>query len=416
MKTQEFKNEKADFYIIMDTCDVFIVGGGIAGSVMAKFTAKNGLNTILIEKDKTPREKPCSGIQFGYFEDIIGEEIPPERLCNVQLKKVKMFLPSGKKVWSPFGMLNFMRDVFDDWLNEVAQRYGTKFIDQCKYLRYSKKNGLYKIEVEKMENSGKKEIYHFTSKYLIDASGLRPVIRKQIRPQDFENKCTGVTLNYYIRPENDPDLDPNMLYQFWDVDFNDIMFAWTYMKTLDDGNNYWVVGTGCLEGDIKERQKKFYQYIQEKFDLNGIIVKKEAFASNINMEADNRIWLGKENILMVGDAAGLVDPVRGVGMDAAALSGRLAAKAIVQAEKENKRQPKERGDTLGKALEFYKEKANRITEQTRKNQERGISQFESNEELESYMKKSMAKMGIKLIVQAVLNKFRKPENFVLLPP
>jgi flavin-dependent dehydrogenase len=56
--------------------DVIIVGGGIAGSITAKYATQGGLKTLLIEKEKTPREKPCSGIQFPYFERILGEKIP----------------------------------------------------------------------------------------------------------------------------------------------------------------------------------------------------------------------------------------------------------------------------------------------------------------------------------------------------
>jgi flavin-dependent dehydrogenase len=44
--------------------DVVVVGGGAAGSVAARFAAKSGFKTLLIEKFKTPRNKPCSGIQF----------------------------------------------------------------------------------------------------------------------------------------------------------------------------------------------------------------------------------------------------------------------------------------------------------------------------------------------------------------
>ena len=50
--------------------DVLIAGGAVAGSIAAKFAAKEGLKVLLVEKDKTPRNKPCSGIQFGYFEKI----------------------------------------------------------------------------------------------------------------------------------------------------------------------------------------------------------------------------------------------------------------------------------------------------------------------------------------------------------
>ena len=66
----------------MKTYDVVIIGGAIAGPVAAKFCAQLNLKTLLVEQFKVPREKPCSGIQFPYFEKIIGDPIPPERLCN----------------------------------------------------------------------------------------------------------------------------------------------------------------------------------------------------------------------------------------------------------------------------------------------------------------------------------------------
>lgn len=117
--------------MIKQKYDVLIVGGGIGGSIAAKFAVKSGLKTFLIEKDKTPRNKPCSGIQFQYFEKILGEKIPKERLCKNQLNRVEMHFPDGKSTGAPFKMLNFMRKPLDDWLNQVAQDNGAEFLDQC---------------------------------------------------------------------------------------------------------------------------------------------------------------------------------------------------------------------------------------------------------------------------------------------
>ncbi len=108
---------------------------------------------------------------------------------------------------------------------------------------------------------------------------------------------------------------------------------------------------------------------------------------------------------MVGDAAGLIDPARGVGMDSAAISGRLAAKAIIQAEKEGKN-----------ALEIYIKLMKFITKQTIINQYKDISRFETNEEMTRHLKIAFLKMGIKLVWQQFANKFRKLEKTYLLPP
>ena len=81
---------------ILEEYDVTIVGGGVAGSVAARFSAQEGFKTLLIEKHKTPRNKPCSGIQFSYFEKLIGEKIPKEKLCKNELGKVDIIAPQGK--------------------------------------------------------------------------------------------------------------------------------------------------------------------------------------------------------------------------------------------------------------------------------------------------------------------------------
>jgi len=102
------------------------------------------------------------------------------------------------------------------------------------------------------------------------------------------------------------------------------MFAWIYLK-----DEKWVIGTGADEKPL-EYVERFFNYIKEKYELRGKIIKKEGFSSTLK----STVYLGEGRILMVGDAAGLVDLYRGVGMDNAALSGRLAVKAITKAEEE----------------------------------------------------------------------------------
>ena len=195
----------------MDEYDLIVVGGGIAGSVAAKYASMGGLRTLLIEKYKTPRGKPCSGIQFPYFERILGEKIPQSRLCKVELNKVKMILPDGKSYGSSFKMLNLMRKPFDDWLNQVAQQNGATFLDECDLRDFEQED-----DHVILHTVHKGESRQFKSRYVFDASGLRPKLRSKLRPEDFRQRSMGATLNYYI--DGDGDLDPNTLYQFWNLD------------------------------------------------------------------------------------------------------------------------------------------------------------------------------------------------------
>ena len=223
----------------MKEYDVFIAGGAVAGPVAAKFCAKQGLRTLLIEKAKVPREKPCSGIQFPYFEKIIGDPIPKDRLCHNVLSKTEIHLPNGKSVSAKFPMINFMRDTFDEWLCILAQQYGVEFRDGCEYQSFEETTD--GILIHMTTENGAEAI---KAKYVIDATGMRPVIRRQLRKDGgFEKGSTGAALNYYFSVESG-NLEPDKLYQFWNVDFNNMMFAWIYNKTLSDGKDYWVIGTG----------------------------------------------------------------------------------------------------------------------------------------------------------------------------
>jgi len=310
----------------MEGYDVIVVGGGIAGSVAARFAAKNGLKTLLLERYKTPRNKPCSGIQFRYFERLIGEKIPREMLCKNELYKIEMTTPKDKIMKGQMGMLNFWRSTLDRWLNSLAVEAGADFYDETSLTDFiTNDDGL--IAKISTGNTHKE----FKSRYLIGADGMLSTVRRKLRPQDFDRKATGATVNYYFVGENN--LDPNTLYMFYKKEFCPIMFAWVYLK-----DDTWVIGTGANQNPI-EYADKFFNFIKGKYALRGKIIRREGFSSTLK----NTVYLGEGRIMMVGDAAGLVDTYRGLGMDNAALSGRLAIKAITRAE-----------ETHSKVAEIYK--------------------------------------------------------------
>jgi len=382
----------------MKEYDVFIAGGAVAGPVAAKFCAKQGLKTLLIEKDRLPREKPCSGIQFPYFEKIIGAKIPRERLCNNTLSRVEMHLPDGRMFSANFPMINFMRDTFDEWLCLLARDHGAELRDGCEFKDFEEtENG---IIVHLKSNTGAESI---KARYVIDATGMRPAIRRKLRQESgFQKGSTGAALNYYFTANGN--LEADKLYQFWNIEFNNMMFAWVYNKTLNDGKDYWVVGTG-YDKDIYARLDGFFEHVKELYQLKNVqIVKKEGYSSSMTFSDLDRIWLGERNFLMVGDAAGLIDLTRGVGMDSAALSGRLAAKAIGLAEKKGRL-----------VADIYAREMKKLVKQTRQNQKSGIISFKSNQELQDYLDNGMLKMGTNMLLQRQLNRFRPGDRQVMMP-
>jgi len=375
----------------MEEYDVVVVGGGVAGSVAARFAAESGFKTLLVEKFKTPRNKPCSGIQFEYFEKLIGEKIPREKLCRNELFKVEMITPKNKVLKGRMKMLNFWRSTFDSWLNSLAADAGADFRDNTSLIDFVEDKNEDKIII-KVSAEGKQE--DVKARYLIGADGMLSKVRRKLRPQDFDKKASGATVNYYFVGETN--LDPNTLYMFYNREFCPLMFAWVYLK-----DDKWVIGTGADEKPL-EYAERFFNYVKEKYGLRGEIVKKEGFSSTLK----STVYLGEGRILMVGDAAGLVDLYRGVGMDNAALSGRLAVKAITKAEEEGLEAAKE-----------YENLMKKVVKKIEVNAKKQMKRLSSNNELEKSLSPlSMLKGGLHMLIANEINKILPPEKLIFLPP
>ncbi len=160
----------------MEEYDVVVVGGGVAGSVAARFAAKSGFRTLLIEKFKTPRNKPCSGIQFQYFEKLIGEKIPREKLCRNELFKVEIITPKDKVLKGGMKMLNFWRSTFDSWLNSLAADAGAEFHDNTSLIDFVEDKSKGKIIVKLSAEGEHRDV---KARYLIGADGMLSKVRRK---------------------------------------------------------------------------------------------------------------------------------------------------------------------------------------------------------------------------------------------
>lgn len=372
----------------MERYDVVSVGGGVAGSIAARLAAEAGLKSLLIEKAKTPREKPCSGIQFGYFEKLVGRKIPKEALCDNEIYNMHIITPDGRDYGGKMKVLNFWRHTFDRWLNDLAIEEGAIFEDKTRMVAFEEVEGGYELTLQ----SGKVKKTVFT-KYLIGADGMFSKIRQKLRPDDFLQKAPGGAMNYYCT--GDGDLDPKALYMVNIKEYAPIMFAWIYMK-----DDLWVIGTGA-EVNLMDYADRFYDYVCEKYNFKGEIVKREGFASPLK----NGVYLGEGNILLTGDAAGLLDAYRGVAMDNAAISARFAVQAILDAAKHQR-----------PAEEFYSEKMKKLKKQMEVNEQKRLIKFESDESLlESMTIGRVMADGVKMLSANVLNKILTPEKVITLP-
>ena len=171
------------------------------------------------------------------------------------------------------------------------------------------------------------------------------MIRAKLDPE-FENGLKWFTAyqNYY---EGSSNLDPEFYHGFLEPQYGEV-YAWFSVK---DGLQ--VFGTAATKGKkIKPYLLKYTELLENKFNLKrGKMVRKSGCIGN-NMCPEGKFYLGKNNVLLVGEAAGFLNAF-GEGISCALTSGLFAAEAISKDIKSN-----------GNALELYTELTKKERRQT----------------------------------------------------
>jgi len=312
--------------------DVIIIGAGPAGSTAAKFLAERERNVLLIDKAKFPREKLCGGgltakvlEEFPYIKEhnlidsySYGGYVYANDIENgVQIKKDHPI------------MATVLRKKFDAGLVQLALEKdcslleGTKVVD----ITFSENNVKTRIDTGEVLESkmviGADGIWSFTRK----KAGLDPP-QKQFTVSLFnEYEVDEDTIDHYFSPER---------YGHLHLKLDGMAgYGWVFPK-----KNHINIGIGEMKPyqttTHKELKSIFQGYIHLLKEEN--IIPKIITADTVNGAALPTKPIPKtygENVLLCGDAAGLINPITGEGIHYAMYSGRIAARVIDDALNKN---------------------------------------------------------------------------------
>lgn len=293
--------------------DVIILGGGPAGTAAASKLSAAGISTLLIEKNKYPREKTCAGIltqkTISFLKENLGflkmEQIISSNHVTIMYKKNNI---GQFTVQVPFVFVE--RHVFDYQLLNICQKNGTYIME-----------GVVATKIIPSENkiilSNNQAL---TYKYLIAADGVFSQTRKQLglpnMPAAFCIQDTFERCTCPISLQRLQDLQLN---------FGEIESGYSWIVPSP---KHIIVGTGAFTDNVcycslLEKHTKLCEHI----GLTNIAKRRGAFVPIGGFE--NQKKHPYNNIVMVGDAAGLVNPLTGEGIYHALLSGFYAATAYL---------------------------------------------------------------------------------------
>ena len=291
--------------------DVAVIGAGPSGAIAAKISANEKLKTIVIEKKPLPRNKPCGGWITSSALQLIEENFGkvPENLLEKRIEEI-ILLPDCEFHQS-INAVSVYRKSFDYWLTQDAEKAGA-VIHKATLRSVSQKQD-YAIMKLKCNNL-KQEI---RAKYVVGADGAGSTVRSCLYLD--QKRQLAEAYQAYIRGQ----APKNAVYVHFPIEEPQVTYFWIVPKKKNI-----VAGVGGLPPiNLKKLMQNFLSMIDEKFRI-GKILKYEAHP--IPIFSPSNFALGERRLLLVGDAASLVNPFTGEGISGSLISGKLAGEAIVK--------------------------------------------------------------------------------------
>jgi len=286
----------------MKSYDVIIVGAGPSGATAAYYLANAGMKVLILEKYKLPRFKACGG---GIFEKVLAS-LPFDTSSAITGRTTNITFynnlkdPVHAKLDTPIIMLN--RKKFDYLITEAAVRHGAELNDEIR---------VNNIEINQNNLTVSSNKGSFLTRFLIGADGAH----------SFIGKRTGIVKRRGIWTSLEAEvqgLKQNLETSFVGFGHLKTGYTWSFAK-----KDYYSVGIGGIGG------KKLTVEFRRWLDFLGCKDNPRIVSHPIPQVVVGE-KLQKGNILVVGDAAGLVDPLTGEGIRHAIKSAQIASEVIIE--------------------------------------------------------------------------------------
>jgi len=304
----------------MDRYDAVVVGGGPSGATAAHDLAVAGHSVLLL--DRAGRDKPCGG---AVPPRLLEEFQVPESVLVNRVDTARILSPRGRTVDIPVGdgfvgMVD--RGPFDEWLRTRAEAAGaTRVTGHFQELEEAGSGAPVVVYREGGSRSG--ALRRVRARFVVGADGALSAVARQAVPGSQQGRFVFA----YHEIVRSPDVasegfGPARCDVYYEGQFSPDFYSWVFPH-----GDTTSVGTGTeirgfdMRGAIRDLR------LRTGLDRAETIRKEGA---PIPLKPLPR-WENGRDVILAGDAAGVVAPSSGEGIYYAMTGGRLAARSVSEA-------------------------------------------------------------------------------------
>ena len=296
--------------------NVTIIGGGLAGLISSILLARKGIPVTLIEKKQYPFHRVCGEyisnevIPFLKSHNIFPAEFNPINITQFQLTAV-----NGNSATLPLDLGGFgiSRFSFDNFLKQEAEKSGVTVLQNTEATGVRFTGDGFELFANNKP---------LTADVLLCAFGKRTKLDVEWKRSFTQSRSPYVGVKHHLKTNHPNDLIALHNFEGGYCGISNIEQGKTNLCYLVHRDK--VRQSGSIE-QLEQTVLKKNPWLKSIFESSEFLFDKPETINEISFATKEPVY---NNMLMVGDAAGMITPLCGNGMAMAIRSGKLAAELV----------------------------------------------------------------------------------------